>query len=367
MVTLAKILREARRYRAAIRHYGGGWLGRGSVIASLPVFLDLYAREKFSPDEIFGLGLLDPALSGEARRQFVSNEKMLHLQLRVNGGRLSRMVDDKLEFQRIADAEGVRMPRLLATFDPRDKGVGEVPCLTHAAEWVHFWENAPHEQVIVKPAAGTHGDGVFLVQNRGRELVINHARSVTPEAFLGQMLDLGYDRWLVQQAITSHQDIVALTGSRALQTLRLVTILDNDGAARIVAARFRINGGDQIFDNFAAGRTGNLIATLDKDSGAILHVKGGDPSGFGLRTVTRHPRTGRAFADYRLPLWDEAVEMAKKAARAFQPIVTMGWDMGLTDDGVYVIEGNPSWDPLPGEPAIHIYEDLARRVTLAPA
>lgn len=367
MVTLAKIFREARRYRAAIRHYGGGWFGPGSVTASLPLFLELYGREKFSPDEIFGLGLLDPALDAAARRRFVSNEKMLHLQLRVNGGRLSTLVDDKLEFQRIADAHGVRMPRLLATFDPRGTAVGGAPVLADPAAWSAFWASAPRDEVIVKPAHGTHGDGVFLVQNRGRDLLVNRKHAFEPAVFLREILALGYQCWLIQQAITSHQKIVALTDSRALQTLRLVTILDEDGTARIVAARFRINGGDQIFDNFAAGSTGNLIATLDPESGAIRHVKGGDPSGFGLRSVTHHPRTGRPFASFRLPLWDEAVALARQAAEAFDPIVTMGWDLGLTDDGVYVIEGNPSWDPLPGEPALHIYEDLARRAARAAA
>lgn len=365
MAKLAKILVEARRYRAAIRHYGGGWFGRGGLLSSLPLLLQLYVREKFSPDEIFGLGLLDPGLSPDLRRRFVSNEKMLAQQLRVNGLGLTRKVDDKLEFQRIADAHDLPMPRLHAVFDPARGDHGTAAVLADDADWGRFWNDAPAGELIVKPAGGTHGDGVFLVERRDEGLVVDRIRVVTPEALLAEMRGLGYDRWLVQQAIRSHADIARLTGSRALQTLRLVTVADRDGAARIVAARFRINGGDQIFDNFSGGRTGNLIATLDIGTGRILHVKGGDPSGFGLVTVSRHPRTGLEFADYRLPLWDAAVDVARKAAQAFRPMVTMGWDLGLTDDGVYIIEGNPSWDPLPGEPALHIYEDLARRPSQA--
>lgn len=361
MITIRKFSREARRYRAAMRHYGT------HPLSCLGLFLSLYGRERFSPDEIFGLGLLDPALPEGERRQLVSNEKMLHVQLLINGRDASRRVDDKLEFQRVAESAGLPVPAYHATFAANGEQVGAAPTLRDRSDWERFWRNLPDGPLILKPVAGTHGSGVTLIEPDDGHLLVNREQAMTPGELLTMVQGSGYDRWLIQQAISGHADITRLTGSPALQTLRLVTVI-RGGDVKVVAARFRINGGSQIFDNFDGGRTGNLIATVDRVSGRIRHVKAGDPSGFGLLTVNHHPRTGAVLSGWKLPLWDEAVAVAKAAALAFVPAVTVGWDIGITDRGVFLIEGNPSWDPLPGEPVLHIYEDLERAArTLSPS
>ena len=37
----------------------------------------------------------------------------------------------------------------------------------------------------------------------------------------------------------------------------------------------------------------------------------------------------------------------ERAARAFAPLRTIGWDVAITPDGPSLIEGNVTWDPLP--------------------
>ena len=135
-----------------------------------------------------------------------------------------------------------------------------------------------------------------------------------------------------------------------MQTIRIVTILEESGEAQIAAAWLRIIGGEAGFGNFNFGQCGNLLAIIDTPSGRILRTLAAAEDGFGLAEVVAHPRTQRSFSSCSLPAWQEAQALASIAARAFAPLVTIGWDIALTDHGPVLIEGNVTWDPLPGHP-----------------
>ena len=42
-------------------------------------------------------------------------------------------------------------------------------------------------------------------------------------------------------------------------------------------------------------------------------------------------------------IWDEALSLVRRAARAFPDLLTLGWDVGFTDEGPIVLEANPHW------------------------
>jgi hypothetical protein len=48
---------------------------------------------------------------------------------------------------------------------------------------------------------------------------------------------------------------------------------------------------------------------------------------------------------YRLPLWPQVQELALAAAAAFPWARAIGWDIGVTERGVVLIEGNERWSP----------------------
>src|SRR3546814_3086292 len=53
-----------------------------------------------------------------------------------------------------------------------------------------------------------------------------------------------------------------------------------------------------------------------------------------------HPRTGQRITGLRLPDWALTLELAIRAARAFDVQTSLGWDIGFTDAGPVVVEGN---------------------------
>ena len=133
-----------------------------------------------------------------------------------------------------------------------------------------------------------------------------------------------------------------------MQTIRAVTVPRGFGRHPVAAAWLRLIGGGAGFDDFNFGQSGNLLAIIDIPSGRILRTLAVAGDGFGLVDVTVHPRTQRSFLSLTVPSWHEAQTLAIAAARAFAPLVTVGWDVALTDRGPVLIEGNATWDPLPG-------------------
>jgi hypothetical protein len=57
------------------------------------------------------------------------------------------------------------------------------------------------------------------------------------------------------------------------------------------------------------------------------------------------PGTDRPFVGFQLPDWSDTKDLALKAAAAFPWARAIGWDIGLSDRGPILIEGNERWSP----------------------
>jgi hypothetical protein len=63
-----------------------------------------------------------------------------------------------------------------------------------------------------------------------------------------------------------------------------------------------------------------------------------------LGWLDRHPDTGAEIVGRALPQWKEIKALAIQAHRAFDDRVIVGWDIGVTEQGPLVVEGNSSPD-----------------------
>ena len=50
------------------------------------------------------------------------------------------------------------------------------------------------------------------------------------------------------------------------------------------------------------------------------------------------------FEGYPVPFYAESVELALKAHALFPRLLTVGWDVAVTQDGPMLVEGNHDWD-----------------------
>ncbi|MGH2610103.1 MAG: sugar-transfer associated ATP-grasp domain-containing protein, partial [Tepidiformaceae bacterium] len=205
---------------------------------------------------------------------------------------------------------------------------------------------APRDFVF-KPAAGVHGRGVLLLRFEGTAFSTPDGSLYDADALLAHAGRSVYRDWLFQERLSPHRDLVELSGTHYLQTARVVSYLDPTGRVHIPFAWLRIIAGNTAFDNFNFGASGNLVGTIDIATGQLKHVLGAAADGLGLVELDSHPRTGKLFTGFRVPHMPEIRDLVARAARAFAPLRTVGWDVGITDAGPSLVEGNVTWDPLP--------------------
>jgi hypothetical protein len=154
----------------------------------------------------------------------------------------------------------------------------------------------------------------------------------------------GIQGCVIQARVFDAPEIERMSGTRHLQTARLMTMLDLDGEPHLLHAYFKLIAGTNAIDNFQRGKTGNLLALPSIDRGILgkplTLAKGG-----GSIVVDRHPETGAPFEDFAIPGWEGVRALALRAARAFAPLRLVGWDIAPTAEGPILIEGNWNSDP----------------------
>ncbi|MEM8932412.1 MAG: sugar-transfer associated ATP-grasp domain-containing protein, partial [Acidobacteriota bacterium] len=302
----AKIARVVGTCRAAARHYGASTLSVFARVARLKL------RERFRPQESFLWGLADPATGEDEIRRVTSRSQLYRLQAVHNPMSLTYLTEEKAVFYAYCTGAGIRTPALFGVYH-RDGGwslVGDRKRLTDRAGWQHFFRDEVPEAFVVKPAKGVYARGlqVLLRSTTGDELTDSSGRPTTIDALLDTLdADRRYDVFVIQERLFNHSELEALSGRHAVQTARVVTLVEGR-TPRILFACFKVIAGDGDSDNFDYGRSGNLLADVDVDTGTLHRARGRHESGFGLAEHTSHPETKIEIDGFQLPFWAETRE-----------------------------------------------------------
>jgi len=141
---------------------------------------------------------------------------------------------------------------------------------------------------------------------------------------------------LVEEFIVQHPDMNRLSPS-AVNTVRVITQLDDDGEVVILGCRLRISVNSTV-DNMAAG---NLAASIDEDTGIVIGP--GVYSDITKSDQKIHPVTKVPIEGFQVPFWGLILKMVKSAALRHPQNKSIGWDVVITEKGPGLIEGNHDW------------------------
>lgn len=355
MNRVRKLPEEAGRFLTALIKY------RASPISTAKRYWNLYRHRRFSPDEINFFRLLDPEITAQELQDIISKEELHTLQRRINPIDHAPQTEDKLRFYRHCIQCGLPTPRIFALSGPADDNFEDIVRINTTNDLLAFLNSTRADSLIIKPLDGCHGDGVSHLR-RDHKAWRMDGRLIDASSLHTKLESFEYAHWIFQEFIHGHPDLLSLSGTESLQTVRVVTLINKDDTVSVLAARLRLINGNSPRDNFDYGRTGNLIANLDIETGKIRTVVGAHRIRGTLRYVERHPSTGRPLPGYIIPQWERILELATRSAQAFRPLVTVGWDIAICPDTPCLIEGNVYWDTLSGEPRMkEIYDSLSTR------
>ena len=198
------------------------------------------------------------------------------------------------------------------------------------------------EYIIAKPIDGTHGDGIMKIK---------------PDKGTYKKLIKGESR-LIEDYIIQDKGMDKLNPS-SINTLRIVTLYDQ-GVSSIVCTYLRV-GNHKIVDNF---NNGGMVVPINTDTG-IIEYKAIDKAG---NIYEKHPETGTKFIGFKIPQFEEAKKMCMEASKVIPEVGYVGWDVGISNKGPCLIEGNdyPGHDiynlPIHRTNGIGVYPDFLKRM-----
>jgi hypothetical protein len=328
-----------RTYRAAARGYGT------SLLFLLRRGLPLVRRRGFRLREVLREGLLDPALPEGVLAACIGKTALVSLQKSVNPPQRECLTEDKSLFYPYCSGLGLPVPALYAVLGRQGGYTPSGRTLAGREAWAEFLSGDVPEHLVVKPAFGYYGLGVRVLRRVGGAFLDDKGRTLAPAALYDELAaERKFRKFVFQERLFPHPELVRLSGTAALQTIRMVTYVE-DGEVECNHAFLRIAVGTNLVDNYHDGKSGNLAACVGVRDGCLREGWGAPLNGVGFRRVTHHPGTGVALAGFRLPLWEEAKSLVARAATLFLPMRCIGWDVALTPSGPALIEANMWWDP----------------------
>lgn len=213
------------------------------------------------------------------------------------------------------------------------------------------------ETVVAKPVDGAKGDTVQVLDRKDGSYRID-GQAVAASNLVSS---LTADRDLLLEACVSQADYAASVYPGAVNTVRLLTMLDGTGEPFVAAAMHRFGtAASGTVDNWGAD---GLSAGIDAETGVLNRAAVATTDRIGVRWLETHPDTDTRITGTSVPGWDRVLDQVLDLAgeyRWYWPYV--GWDVVVTDDAgsVTVLEGNrnpgvealQSHEPLLGEPRV---------------
>ena len=178
-----------------------------------------------------------------------------------------------------------------------------------------------HHSFIFKPVFAALGHGIRVIHSK------------EPSEAKAQLADLfhsGIKAFVLEELIVQ-DNTMASFHPQSVNTLRIATLRFND-RIEIIHPRIRLGRGEAVVDNAGSG---GIIGNIDLSSGVIYAAC--DKKG---TSYEYHPDTNVKIVGFKVPRFDEAVQLVKQLAQVLPKVRYVGWDIALRPDGWVMIEGN---------------------------
>ena len=206
------------------------------------------------------------------------------------------------------------------------------------------FEGLPAADLFSKPALQYGGSGAEAWRyDRGQSCFFNVAtdQKFGSDALFDHLCDLSRSgRVILQKRLRNHAALSPLTNG-ALSTLRIVTCTTPFGSVDLLPSVVCMPAGRLVVDNFLQG---GLAAPIDFATGTICGPAVQKDNRLGLISTNEHPDRGQKFKGFPVPMWSEAVDLARRAHETFRSMSFIGWDIAILQDGPVLVEGNFPFD-----------------------
>jgi hypothetical protein len=290
--------------------------------------LDFWRLKKEIPFYYFGKSLYRKKIHnyrdylGSKEIDLITFSKKLHLP------NYTVFLRNKLAFAKLMEASGFNVPK---TFSHnfrnhffQNSEVSRIITLQELADfYIQLFDVQNTEKVFVKPLDEMGGLGCFLLTKNNIETELKGC---------GQYI-LTHD-CIHQAAVDQHEKVNSMY-PHSLNTIRFYTYIDKKGEIHILSAFMRFGCGGSYVDNAGAG---GMYVAIDLEEGK-LKGKSHERMKHGGKQLEAHPDTKVLFNNWKIPYFEDAKALVKQAVMRI-PNRIIGWDIGISQEGPVIIEGN---------------------------
>ena len=176
-----------------------------------------------------------------------------------------------------------------------------------------------HPRFIYKPIGDHSGHGIAIIDSSETDMD-GWFEKITEEA-----------PGVVEELMIQGEELNRINPT-SVNTCRIMTFTIGDEVT-LFAGVLRMGVGDSTTDNAGAG---GIYASIDTETGIIRS----DARNYANDHYLYHPTTGTLIPGFRLPEWNEAVELIKQMARHRKGTTLIAWDIAYTDKGWCMVEAN---------------------------
>jgi hypothetical protein len=263
---------------------------------------------------------------------YLTKKECFEIQALMRDKNKKQILDNKYFFQKFFDQTKIRIPEMLAYNFGNMFFVGHQKIQVENKRAFYSILNKLVEQsesgsIIMKPMLGAFGEEINKITTND---LINDELKEKEELF--QKTCSG--NFIFQVTIKQHPDINRIY-PHSLNTVRMDAFIDDEGRPEIVSALMRFGRDGRHVDNITAG---GIFVGIDTGT-ACLRKTGMTFLKKGAYSFTHHPDSGTEYDKLKIPYFDEAKLMAREAAQLLNYRL-VGWDIGISDKGPVLIEGN---------------------------
>jgi hypothetical protein len=213
----------------------------------------------------------------------------------------------------------------------------ETYLISNEHQFEHFLEQTINKLknksiYIKKSTASSGGKNIFKINSGDLPLEENKRKEIFNE-IVGSS-------YIFQETILQHSKLDKINPS-CINSVRIDTFLKKEGKAEVISAFLRFGVSNTWVDNTSSG--GSQIS-IDLESGRLDKYGYATISDGKGRICEAHPDTKFVFEGFTIPFFTESLDLVRKAAECIPGLRLIGWDVGITENGPVLIEGNHDYD-----------------------
>lgn len=208
-------------------------------------------------------------------------------------------------------------------------------------EFIAFIRESDAKKYVMKVDNSAGGRGMSVLEIKDNSYLITDIVKRCPVEhtdFTSLYEQCRSENILIEEYITQHDEISKIFGG-CVNTVNIYTARLADGHTETLCEPYIVFG---MADSVITNGNGTVEVIINNDGSLREYGFARDrnlPYPY-IEKVTSHPDSKCSFAGFKIPFWEEAVELVIKSAEQITELTYIRWDVAITPTGPVIVEGN---------------------------